>query len=460
MTADDGSINLFAGGGQVLVLGASASTLSVIPDEYDPTRSRIAIRDAGGERPLDASLLSGGAIGGLLRFQDQDLASARVQLGQLAAAFAGRVNEQQALGVDLGTPPGAGLAIFDVPGPQVLPGNANARDASGAFLASYVDANGNTVPSVRLTVVDPAELQASEYDLQADPGGAPGQFLLTRRSDGLQRTIVAGDVFDGVRFDVPGPAPGAGDRYSLRPVSAAAGDLVLALRDPKGIAAASPVTATTGAANTGTASVASLRTAAYDAAVASPYAAAITFTDNAGSYDWQLLDTNGAVVAAGSATWQPGQPIRSADWGVAGRYQWELGLSGAPRTGDTLQVDPTAYPGPNNLNAQALLALRDERLLGQQTLASGAVQPGVTVTDAWARSLADIGLRVQTGEAAAQTTGAMASEAKAALASTTGVNLDEEAARLIQFQQSYQAAAKVLQIAQSVFDILLDATGR
>jgi flagellar hook-associated protein 1 FlgK len=54
----------------------------------------------------------------------------------------------------------------------------------------------------------------------------------------------------------------------------------------------------------------------------------------------------------------------------------------------------------------------------------------------------------------------MASEARAALASTTGVNLDEEAARLIQFQQSYQAAAKVLQVAQSVFDILLQATSR
>ena len=43
----------------------------------------------------------------------------------------------------------------------------------------------------------------------------------------------------------------------------------------------------------------------------------------------------------------------------------------------------------------------------------------------------------------------------------SGVNLDEEAANLIQFQQSYQAAAKVLQIAQQVFDTLLQtATGR
>jgi flagellar hook-associated protein 1 len=460
LAAEDGSINLFVGGGQVLVLGGSTATLSVMPDEFDPLRSQIGITDVSGQRPLDESLLSGGAIGGLLRFQNQDLASARVQLGQLAAAFAGRLNEQQALGLDLGTPPGSGQPFFDVPTPQVVPASGNARDVGGAFLASYVDADGNTVPSVQLTVVDPSQLQATEYELQLDPNGAPGEFLLTRRSDGQQRTIVAGDTFDGLRFDLPGPAPGAGDRFSLRPVTTAARDLVLALRDPKGIAAAAPVTATVGAANTGTAGVGGLRASAYDDSIALPYGASITFTDNAGAYDWQLLDDTGAVVAGGSGTWRPGQPIRSADWGVAGRYQWDLTLTGAPRNGDTLRVDPTAYPGPNNLNAQALLGLRDERLLGEQVLAGGAVQPGVSVTDAWARSLADIGLRVQTGAAAAQTTGSMAAEAKQALGSTTGVNLDEEAARLIQFQQSYQAAAKVLQVAQSVFDILLEAAGR
>ena len=41
-----------------------------------------------------------------------------------------------------------------------------------------------------------------------------------------------------------------------------------------------------------------------------------------------------------------------------------------------------------------------------------------------------------------------------------GVNLDEEAARLIQFQQSYQAAAKLLQTAQTLFDALLSSVSR
>ena len=71
--------------------------------------------------------------------------------------------------------------------------------------------------------------------------------------------------------------------------------------------------------------------------------------------------------------------------------------------------------------------------------------------------MSSIGVRVQSAASAAQISGAVADQAQTTLSSKTGVNLDEEAARLIQYQQSYQAAAKILQIAQTVFDTLLDA---
>jgi flagellar hook-associated protein 1 FlgK len=83
------------------------------------------------------------------------------------------------------------------------------------------------------------------------------------------------------------------------------------------------------------------------------------------------------------------------------------------------------------------------------------VAPGVNPTDAYAAALATIGVRVQSAGLAANQSAAIASDASTAVANTSGVNLDEEAARLIQYQQSYQAAAKILQVAQSVFDTLL-----
>ena len=94
-------------------------------------------------------------------------------------------------------------------------------------------------------------------------------------------------------------------------------------------------------------------------------------------------------------------------------------------------------------------------MVGRSPLSAGGIGGGATITDAYAPAMADIGVRVQTASAASNISTAVAEQAEQARSAESGVNLDEEAARLIQFQQSYQAAAKVLQIAQSVFDTLL-----
>jgi flagellar hook-associated protein 1 len=108
----------------------------------------------------------------------------------------------------------------------------------------------------------------------------------------------------------------------------------------------------------------------------------------------------------------------------------------------------------NNGNALAFARLATTGIVG----ASGGASSGAgsqTITDAYASAIADIGVRVQGGKTAAGISGAIASHAETARANRAGVNLDEEAARLIQFQQSYQAAAKILQVAQTLFDTLL-----
>ena len=89
----------------------------------------------------------------------------------------------------------------------------------------------------------------------------------------------------------------------------------------------------------------------------------------------------------------------------------------------------------------------------------GTLVPGRNITDAYASALSDIGVRVQSARSSVSVSSSRAQTAEAARANKAGVNLDEEAARLIQFQQSYQAAAKMLQVATSVFDTLLEMTG-
>ncbi len=418
IAAGDGSVGVFAGGGQKLVLGTQVNVLVARADPFDPSRVALGIDDNGRVRELGESALSGGSLAGLLRFQNHDLADARSLLGRLAAAVGAGVNAQQALGLDLRQPAGSGAPIFAVGAARVLPASTNS--AAGT--------------SVAIGIVRADRLQASDYELQADPSGPAGSYRLTRLSDGVQTTIASGDTVDGMRIDIAPPAPAAGDRFLLQPVSNAARDMRRVLDDPRGIAAASPVTAKAGAANTGTATVASVQAAS--SALDPSLTANIAFTDANGAYSWSLVDASGAATT-GSGSWTAGQPIALNGF--------ELRLNGVPAAGDTLVVGKTAFAASDNANANALLALRDRGLVD-----------GETATEAYAWALADIGVRVQGAQHASKMSQGIAESAQAAQTSKSGVNLDEEAARLIQYQQSYQAAAKILQVAQAVFDSVLD----
>jgi flagellar hook-associated protein 1 FlgK len=428
--ADDGSVNVFVAGGQRLVLGANAAQFAAVADPYDPSRLHVAMQDGSAQRILPDASFGGGSVAGLLRFQGEDLVSARNLLGQMASALASSVNQQQSFGLDLKQPAASGGPMFALGAAQALPASTN----TGAS-------------SVSLSVTDARQLQASDYELRPDPSGAAGSYQLTRLSDGKVSLIASGDTVDGMRIDVAAPAPAAADRFLLRPVGNALGGMQRVLDDPRGIAAASPVTATLGAGNTGTASVAALgvTSSAYDPALK----ASIAFTSAGGDYDWELRDAGNAVVASGSATWSAGQPITLNGFA--------LQLDGVPASGDSIAIERTAYPAANNGNALALAALREQKMVGLQSVGTQLVG-GESITDAYASALASVGVRVQGAKAAADTSHGVAAAAESARANSAGVNLDEEAARLMQYQQSYQAAAKVLQVAQSIFDSLLEAT--
>ena len=430
--AEDGTLAIFVGGGQRLVLGATADKLSVLPDPLDASRVAVGLTEGAFRRTLDEQTLGGGGIAGLLRFQNNDLVHGRTLIGQMAAALGGAVNAQQALGLTLQPPLGSvsGSALFGIGAPQALAHASNAQPRA----------------SVTLTVTDPAALQASEYDLAEDMAN-PGQWLVTRRADGTQFSVLPGDAVDGFRIDFGSPAPQPGDRFLLQPVSRAANGFTRLLDDPRDLAAASPLLAQADPANTGTVAAASLKVTSAPLPV--PGATArITFTDDLGNYSWELYDSSSTLVGSGSGSWQPGQTLPASAIDING---FTLGLSGVPRSGDRLTVEPTpaSAVASNNGNALALLGLRDAPLVG-----------GLTAAESYAQAIAAVGVRVQGARSAAEISGAVAAQAEQLRSSESGVNLDEEAARLIQFQQSYQAAAKVLQVAQSLFDALLQAAAR
>ena len=419
--ADDGSIGLFIGGGQNLVLGGTANAVNAVPDTFDPSKVMLTISTGNTTSSIPPASLAGGSLSGLLKFQNEDLTSARNLLGQIATAISGAVNQQQALGLDLGQPAGAGAPIFSVGPARVLSASGN---------------GGNAVLS--LTVSDASKVQASDYAMSFDGSN----YTITRSSDNTSvagspftsAQLAAGVTFDGATLQLTAGAAQPADRFLLQPVATAAQNMQTVLANPNGIAAASPFTGSVGVDNTGTATIASLTAAdpSYNGALST----SITFTNGTGAYSYTMSDGS-----TGTGNWTAGAPISLNGF--------ELTLAGVPKSGDTLSVTPTSSVTSNNGNALALAGLGD---LGIVATASGG---GQTVTDAYAGAIASVGVRVQAGRTASTISTAAASQAESARANNAGVNLDEEAAKLIQFQQSYQAAAKILQVAQQIFDTML-----
>jgi flagellar hook-associated protein 1 len=433
IAARDGSVGVFVAGGQRLVLGNEAAQMAVRADPADPRRAAVGMVNGPLVDLIDPTSLGGGKVAGLLRFQNTDLVDGRNLIGRMAAEVALAVNEQQQRGLNLtGLSPTP--ALFGLGTPQAQPNSNNARAPDGSVLGRVsVSYSG-----------EPGALKASDYDLREDSSN-PGGWVLTRlvggqlSTDPADRQAFSGTStqFQGVDIDFTAAPPQPGDRFVLQTVGRAAVDLQVLLRDPRDLAAASPLVAAAPAGNAGTAQVGLLTMTASPLPfpVDTDTLAFARQVPAVGGFDYLVTSS----LTGASQPWNPGQPL-------VGGNGYQLVISGVPADGDTLQIRPTPATAlaTNNGNATALLALRDLGLIEGQTLGDG-----------YGQALAEIGARVQSGASTASISAAVAEQAETRRAGQSGVNLDEEAARLIQYQQAYQASAKMLQVAQTLFDTLL-----
>ena len=425
ISADDGSVGIFLSGSQPLVLGTAVSPLKVVSDAFnDPAKSQLMMTVSGVPLSLNATQLGGGEISGLLRFQNTDLVEAGNLLGRMALAIGSKMNEQQALGLDLNGNPGTPLFNLK-PIPNGYPASTNALP--GTALSVGVQ----TSPSSGAAL-----LVASNYELSFSSATTGS---ITRLSDGVVTAFDFGASnpvkIDGLDIQKSAVAATAGDRFLITPFSAAAPGMATAFSSPRGLAMANPVAARAGTGNTGTLVVDGLAARSQPA----PPAVTLTFT-GPGSYT--RSDTGATVYA-----YTPNQAIEySTSGSLTG---WSLTLKGVPQAGDTYAVQPNTYPTLDAGNAQAMLDLRDLALFD-----------GGPLTDGYASLMASIGTRVQSAKTTMTVSVNIATQLETDRTSVSGVNLDEEAAKLLQFQQAYQAAGKMLQISQSIFDTLMQNLGR
>ncbi len=438
--ADDGSIGLYIGASQELVLGNKASTVAIVNDDFGDSRSsKLAVMRSGTPLTLDENMLGGGEVSGLLRFQNTDLNEGRNLLGRMTLAITTAMNDQHKLGLDLNGQVGGDLFSPTVMGP------ANVMEPKAPAVLNTGAMTGALGPT--LSVSDATKLVASDYEMQFTATG----FTITRRSDNVTFTnlqvppsaTAAPDVIaevDGLQIHNPffaGANPG--DRFLFKPYSTSASNVTSMFSTPRALAVANPVAATMRNTNTG-----SLQLVSIAARSSVPNPAVVPDVIQFTSPTTFTMQSQGATVF----NYTPGQPINSTVTGPP-LADYSITLQGTPKAGDIVDVNLNAYPALSGGNATAMMELRDV-----------AMFDGAALTDGYAGAISQIGIRTQSADYASKVSAAIATNVERDRAGVSGVNLDEEAASLLQYQQAYQASAKMIQIAQNIFDTLIQNLSR
>ena len=402
-----GTVNVFVGNGQTLVLGEQATTLASGGGAFGPGQREITI---GGS--VVSGQLSGGTLGGLLDARREVIEPARNELGRVAVGLTEAFNAQHNEGFDLAG--NFGADFFAVGGPSVLAASSN---SSSATVAATVDSAG--------------ALTGDDYQLQFDGSN----YTLTNTTRGetvaLSGSGTTGDPLqaDGLSLVVSG-TPAAGDRFALQPTRTAAGDFARLVDDPAGVAAAFPLRTGASLANVSDAAISGGELLdVNDPNLLTPVT--LTFEDPPTTFQ---------VNGAGSNAFTSG-----ADIDLNG---FRVQITGTPAAGDEFTVGPNNAGVGDNRNAQALLGLRDAGVLegGQRSL----LQQSDTL-------LARVGGATASAQTALESQTALLRSSEASLESVRGVNLEEEAANLLRFQQAFQANARVIQTANTTFQSLLAA---
>lgn len=413
---NDGSYNVVIGTGQPIVVGGTVSPLTALASRDDPRQLELSYVTNGNAIRIPESNLQGGQLGGLLAFRSQTLIPTQNALGRVAIALTSDFNDQQRLGQDLNGAPG--VPFFGTIAPAVTP-RAGVTQNPGAAIA---DANA---------------LTTSNYRLAFDGTN----YTLTRLADNASTslgTLATPVTVDGVTYSAPPGPPAAGDSWLIEPTRFAAREISVALVDTAQIAAAAPVRAQALLANTGS-GILTAPSVNGPPPVHPALGNHVTITFNSPPTSFDVVDTTAAVTLASGVAYTPGMTISYNGWSAE--------LRGAPAPGDAFAVLANAGGVADNRNMLRLAALQTaNRMLGDTASYQGAYSQIVSGVGNTAREVQ------VSGAAQAE----LLAESRRAQQSLSGVNLDEEAANLIRFQQAFQASSKVIAVAARLFESVLE----
>ena len=448
---DDGAVNVFIGTGQALVIGAQSMNLVTRQSPQNPQAVELAIQTRSSTIGLGSSV-NGGIIGGLLSARDGVLTDSINTLGRAALAIGDAVNQQHHLGMDLEGNLG-GDFFTDI-------------NSAAAIATRTVAAANNSSPQdqlVELSVTDLAALTTSDYRITFT---SPTTYVITRLSDqktnsaidaGLTGTIGAIPAtlqFDGLTLQLDRPSGNfaTGDSFLLRPTASAAAAIDLALERPEQVALAAPIRTASDLNNQGTGQIGPGVVTDTGVSLFSTTPGQLSppllirFT-SATTYD--ILDNSGATpVALVPPQTGLSYPPVPADALLPAGFGISVAISGNPQAGDVFTIDYNNNGFQDNRNGLLLSGLQS----------TGILDNGRTsLQGAYGQLLQKVGVATNQARMNSEAGNILLQQSEARRQEVSSVNLDEEAAKLVELEQIYGASAQVINVAISLFDTLLNA---
>ena len=444
---DGGQFNVYMGNGQALVLGDKATRLAAVSSASDPGRIAVATVNAAGKTvEMRESMVSGGSLGGLLQFRSETLAPAQNALGRMAISLADTFNAQQKLGMDLNGE--MGTDFFSQANPKII---KNGGNTGGLVLKpSFSDAS---------------QLTTSDYKLSVSGTAGSLQYTITRLSDNQPITLTSGftgvapantTTFDGVTLTFDSGTANPGDSFLIQPTGTGARDLTVQISDPAKVAAASPIITGNTAGNLGNGAITA-------GTVETPYGSPTELPAAGVKLMYQNGVLSGFPVGVVTVTPVDGEavPTTITSSGVQGTPDTPVNypagatvsfngitirMNGAPAHGDTFTIAKNTGGVSDGSNALLLGALQNKKTLDNGT---------ASVSDAYRQLVSTVGSKASQVQIANTAQTSLTTQIRSAQQSVSGVNQDEETANLLMFQQMYQANAKVIQTASTLFDTVL-----
>ena len=416
----DGSMNVFIGNGQSLVIGNQTTTLKTVASPTDPTSLDVAYTSNGTTIPIQQSSLQGGNLGGYLSFRQTILDPAINALGRIAMGFADTFNQQQQQGIDL---KGAlGTSMFTTAVPRVTASTSNS--GTGVMTA---------------TVNSTSALTGNDYSVQFDGANYNVYDTSTNTLVGgpySPAAVAGGQVVagTGITLQLTGGAAASGDSFLVRPTVDGASNFSLSITDPSKIAAASPIRSNAPTTNLGSGTIAAASVTGglpLNANLQQPIT--ITFTS----------PTTYTVAGTGA----PGGPQAYTSGAAITINGWTTQISGTPSAGDKFTVTQNTNASTDGSNSLLMAALQTAN-----TLAGGTT----SYQGAYGQLVGQVGSQTNQLTVTSKAQTSMLTSVTSAQQAVSGVNLDEEAANLLRYQQAYQAAGKAMQIANTMFDTILN----